>query len=61
MWILWMLMVLVALGLVGLVFHKFGWLTLGNAPFYDDGEPKPGKSVWVKLFSRVLLFGVWRA
>lgn len=53
MWILWMLLVLVALGLVGWVFHKLGWLTWGRL--------KTGKSVWVKLFSRVLLLGVWRA
>lgn len=61
MWILWVLMVLVVLGLNVWVFHKLGWLTCGDAPFYGDEELKPGKSVWVKLFSRVLLLGVWQA
>lgn len=60
MWILWMLMVLIALGLVGWVFHKLGWLTWGNTPYYDAGELKSGHGVWVKLFGYMLLLGVWR-
>lgn len=60
MWILWMLIVLVALGLVGWVFHKLSWLTWGSASCYRDSELKSGHGGWVKLFSYVLSFGVWR-